>query len=196
MYCPTHLDLMASFEDIIGVSEFVKRQTKDSSFSYFDGSWDELLELTAKNFSNAHKGYRDGVVLIPVPPENFYSAIKVLEDGDELVGDYSPRKEGETPRKHLYVIGEKVSAKKVEIILYRKDVLEEDGDCSTKCDWEIISVNASPTDEDVPMQPNTLIANHFHFDGGTKTNMPDDEFAEALKESVTYWKNKALVKGI
>jgi len=181
----------------IGVSDFVKRQTKESSFSYFDGTWEELRILVQRCFCDRKPGYRDGVLLVPVPVEgDFYSAIKVLKDGDKLVGDYSPRKEGETPRKHLYADGEKTLAKYVEIILYRYDVLEEDGDRSTNCDWEIISINASPDEsKEIPMQPNTMIANHFHLDGGTQTNMSNDEFVKSLKESIMYWKDKALVKG-
>lgn len=48
----------------IAVNEFVKRQTKKSRFSYFDGTWEELINLAKDNFNSQIQGYRDGVILI------------------------------------------------------------------------------------------------------------------------------------
>jgi hypothetical protein len=39
----------------------------------------------------------------------------------------------------------------------------------------------------------TLIANHFELDGGTATGMSPEEFEWALRESVLFWKDKALL---
>ena len=70
---------------------------------------------------------------------------------------------------------------------------EENGEASSDAEWEIIAVNAHITNEEVPIQPNTLIANHFQLDGGTATGMSAVEFEEALRKSVLFWKDKAMV---
>jgi len=81
----------------------------------------------------------------------------------------------------------------VDVVLYRKDVLAENKENTTDAEWEIVSINASPEEGELPIMPDTLIANHFQLSGGTATNMSDSEFVEALKKSVLYWKDKALV---
>lgn len=192
----------------IAVSDFVQRQTKDSPFSYYTGSWESLRGLTALCFGDEGKtvsGYREGVVLVSVPVLGFYSAIVTLGDGDVLTGTFERRQPGEDPRKSIKVDisgadrhpgspqGGKQKAEHVNIVLYHKDVLDEDDGRSTDADWEIISINAAPTDEDVPIDPDTLIANHFELSGGTATKMSAEAFEAALKKSVLYWKDKAMV---
>jgi hypothetical protein len=108
--------------------------------------------VTENIFENRHEGYRDGVVLVTVPPENFYSGIVQLESGDNLKGEFSPRRDGEEPRKHIVAGSEnssgcvKIPAKSVQIVLYASTVLAEDGDnelTPQEGNWEIISINAS-----------------------------------------------------
>ena len=191
---------------LVACSNFVKRQTPDSEFSYFDGTWDELTALVVACWDLQTPGYRDGVILIPLPgiipaasarPERyFYTNIVQLQEGDKLVGEYKARREGEEPRKSFGVVGgKKTYAAEVDVVCYRADVLDEDGDRSTDAEWEIISINAYdlPRDMPVPMPPETLIANHFHLSGGTKTNMSAEEFVQALKKSVLWWKGRAHV---
>ena len=189
-------------------SIFVKRQTLDSEFSHYDGSWSDLVALTEKNWSKKSAGYREGVVLVPVPPIDFYTNIIQLKSGDRLIGEYKSRQDGEEPRKNIGVMRRtesmpfynplspppthKMPAEFVEIVCYRAD---EDGDRSTDADWEIVSVNASPfpLDVKVPMTPGTLMANHFHLSGGTQTNMTPEQFEAALRESVLFWKDKTTI---
>jgi hypothetical protein len=71
--------------------------------------------------------------------------------------------------------------------------LEEGGEGCTGCDWDIISINGRPFEEEPPIAPMTLIANHFELDGGTATGMSPLEFECALRESVLFWKDKALL---
>ncbi len=177
----------------VKLSNFVRRQTKDSEFSYFDGTDEELLKLI--NIGGWRQGYREGVQLVRVLPDKFYSSVCVLEEGDKLAGEYKARRKGEEPRKSTYKVGgEKMPAKQVDIVLYHKDVLAEDGDRSTDADWEVISINASPVVGDMPMPPATLMANHFHWSGGTVTNMSDEEFVKQLKISAEWWKDKCLLE--
>lgn len=216
------------------LSKFVKRQTKASRFSHWDMLDVALLTLVVENWEKRKPGYKDGVVLVPVPPDGFFTSTVFLKKGDKLRGGFEPRVEGEEPRKFTCLdTGEpdeeclgtgpngpavvmisrggkpnrgKQPAVAVDIVLYRKDVLDEDNDWKVlespwmPCvpvmgeDWAIVSVNAHPTaDTNVPIEPDTLIANHFHLSGGTNTGMTNDEFVDALRISVLYWKDKTVL---
>jgi hypothetical protein len=190
---------------------FVKRQTPESSFSHYDGDFESVARLTKDNiFENRYEGYREGVVLVTVPPENFYSGIVQLESGDTLKGEFSPRRDGEEPRKHIVAHCRtrqdafletsgcvKLPAKSVQIVLYASTVLAEDGDNELppqEGNWEIISINASPLPSEVPINPMTLMHNHFGSDGGTDTHLSDKDFVIMLREGFEFWKDKAMIE--
>lgn len=190
----------------IATNDFVRRQTKESEFTHYDGTWASLERLTEANFHKAKPGYRDGVCLVPMPDwacRNFYCGIMTLQEGDKLVGEYKRRQPDEEPRKTIRAKGRdlgpgigvvgKSACKAVDIVLYRRDVLEEGGEDCTGCEWDIISINGRLTEEEMPIHPNTLIANHFQLSGGTATNMSPEEFEKALRESVLFWKDKAIL---
>jgi len=169
------------------------RQTPESRFSHFEGTEQELLELVFENFHQGKEGYRDGILLVTVPPDHFKSGVAQLSEGDILQGTFEARTEGEVPRKVVTTIGrQKLSAGCVEIVLYRRDVLEEDPNYTAIADWEVISINASPTAKAVPIPPNALIANHFGMSGGTNTKYTALEFEEALRESIMFWHDKSM----
>ena len=178
----------------IVLNPFTRRQIADSPYSHYEGDMDALPALVEANFEEQHPGYRDGVILVRVPPDGFYSSMVVLTEGQELTGSYSPRREGETPRLRVYAKGAKSPAAQVDIVLYRSDVLAEDGDNVLEAGsggWEIISINASPVVGNVPIHPTTLMHNHFQSDGGTATNLSDADFVAMLEESFRYWADKA-----
>ncbi len=183
---------------IIVTNDFARRHTPESRFSHFDGSWETLEKMVVDRWEVAKPGYRTGVLLIQVPPEGFYSSVVTLKDGDELTGTYSPRRPGEAPRKSIGVTSRnKTPAARVEIVLYSSAVLAETGDNSLfpsdkKDNWEIISINASPTIYDEPINPWALLHNHFGSSGGTTTNLSDSELVEMLRDIFVYWKDKAM----
>lgn len=175
------------------ISDFVRRQTQSSRFSHFEGTDKELLLMIEANFKNRKPGYREGVCLVPVPSDNFFSGIVKLKVGDKFEGIYESRKDGEDPRKSTWVVnGKKMPAKQVDIVLYHHEVLAENNEHSCDADWEVISINASPTEEEVPIPVGSLIANHLELSGGTATNMSDEDFVKQLRKSVLWWKDKAM----
>ena len=191
----------------IAVNSFVKRQTEESRFSHFDGTWDELPSLVELAYYAPHgrppNSSRDGVMVVNVPANRFYTNLAVLQDGDTLIGRFERRVEGEEPRKVIGLdtwpaerVVFKEAAVDVDIVLYRSDVLHEtdQNELPPECtNWEIISINASPFSEKMPINPETLMHNHFGSDGGTDTKMSDSEFVAALRESFICWKDKAQV---
>ena len=205
---PQHREIMIHLNSFCS-----KRQTEKSSLTHWEISNVRLVELaTAEVEAGRTKaGYRDGVVLVSVNPAGFKTGVVELEDGDQLIGEYSSRREGETPRISIYVgqlrkfptkpdsrfryrsVSGKQPAKMVEVVLYRHDVLVENNENETDAEWEIVSVNGHPTDEPAPIAPETLMHNHFGSDGGSNTNMTPEEFERAMRESFNYWKNKGMV---
>jgi len=117
-----------------------------------------------------------------------------LCDGDQLTGEFKPRRDGEKSRKSIRVnrSNGKIPAQLVHIICYSHNILTEDDDAESDKDWEIISINGFPTREIAPIDPDTLLHNHFGSSGGTKTNMTPIEFEAQMRESFGYWKDKAL----
>jgi hypothetical protein len=180
------------------VNPFVTRQTPESPFSHFDYGWDMLRDLAQTGLDNGDTtpGYRDGVILVDVPAMGFHSGVCTLAEGAELTGSYKARRKGETPRKQVLAKGAtKIAAKSCQIVLYRSDVLAEDGDNAgdgTADQWEIISVNASPVEGDMPIDPMVLMHNHFGSDGGTATGLSDSELVAMLRDSFGWWKDKAM----
>lgn len=192
--------------DII-FNTFVRRQTINSPYTHWMIPDDEVIAraLVALELDLAQPGYRGGVLVVPVSPEGFFTALTTLEEGDELAGAFRPRREGEFPRKSFHKLAGddwvKPEAKAVDIILYASATLAEDGSNELPAvdgNWEIVSINGRPTEGEAPIDPITLMYNHFHVpgsnDGGSSTGMSDSEFVEALREAHIYWRDKAFIR--
>lgn len=173
----------------IKCNDFVKRQTAASPFSHFDGTWEELEGLTREYFSNHKPGYRDGVVLVSVPADRFFSGVVSLDNNlcCELTATYSSRREGEAPFIMVTAKGRKLPAKTVDIVLYSRETLGSAG--ADGVDWEVISVNARPTTEPEPMHPVAMARNFLAREGGTAATYTAEEFAKAIE----YWSCHAMV---
>jgi hypothetical protein len=182
----------------IKASQFVKRQTPQSEFSHYNGSWEEVEQLVEDHFDQAKPGYRDGVILVNVPPAGFFSSLVKMTADLELETVFAPRREGEPPYQKTIAYGKKSPATAVTIVLYQKEVLEQDelntADL-TGADWEIVSVNAHCLEVDeIPMHPLTMARNQFadrpEGQGGTKANYSADQFAE----SILFWQSHIQVR--
>jgi len=169
----------------IGTSDFVKRQTPESTFTHFDGTWSELEKLVDAYFYNHISGYKPGVVLIDVPAENFYMH-GPLKIGSKLEAKFEPRAAGEDPVLQIINHDPKIVCNFVDIVLYRHDVLAEDDNRSTDATWEIVSINGKESNEPEPMKPVTMARNQLHLTGGTKANYTPEEFAKAIM----YWNKR------
>ena len=181
----------------ISTNPFVRRQTAESSFSHSESSWDELCQLALDNFDNAIPGYREGVIEVPVPADGIFTGLVTLKEGDVLTGSFAARRDGETPRIEIRATGcEKVPAVTATIILYSSQCLAENGDNSqepVEGNWEIVSLNSSPVEGDMPINPDTLMHNAFGSDGGSHTDMSDAELVALLRKGFDFWKNKAML---
>ncbi len=179
----------------VACGTFVKRQTADSGYSYFDGSWSELEEMV--DFHMRHNpgaikpGYRDGVVLLEMPAFWFRSAIVELTPKTKLTANYAPRREGEDAYIRLSARGRKQPATHASVVLYRKDVLEENNERETDAEWEIVAIKARVTVEEEPMDPMTMARNFLHLKGGTQGDFTAEQFAR----SIVYWNQHCMCQG-
>lgn len=174
----------------IATNTFVKRQTPDSPFSHFDGSWELLERLVAQHFHRARPGYKDGVKLVLVPVAGFYTSIVQLGAETPLEATFAPRREGEAPFIQVTVpAAHKQLANAVEVVVYSHETLGNDA--STDADWEIVSINARPTEEPEPMTPMAMARNFLELPGGTKAEYTAEEFAKAI----VFWSQHAMAGG-
>lgn len=185
------------FSKKVACGEFVKRQTPESGYSHFEGSWEELEEWAARRLRRPewadaiHPGYRDGVILVDMPEQHFYSAIVKLDEESKLTANYSPRRVGEAPFIRVSAKAKKQRAKFAQVVLYRHDVLAENNERETDAEWEIVCIKARVTEEEEPMDPYTMARNFLHLSGGTKGDFTAEQFAK----SILYWNNHCMTTG-
>jgi hypothetical protein len=172
----------------VAVNPFVRRQTKESEFSHYEGTMEEVAEMAAYKLSQMDESELKPVMAIRVGHPGFFSGIVILKEGDEVTADYKARREGETPFKRVLAVdAEKAPAQHVELIVYSHEALDKDGEASSTADYELVSINARCTEEEEPPTPETMARNFLDREGGTKREYTAEEFAR----SIEYWADKA-----
>lgn len=172
---------------------FVHRQTPDSSFSHFAGSWEKLEALAERHYdhhdgSGIMPGYKPGVSLLRVAPDDFFTGIIEVGKTTQLVANFKARREGELPFIDVQAKGFKTRAGRVDLVLYTKEVLDADASAAP-ADFEIVSINASLyRDRPDPMTPVAMARNFLELPGGTKAEYSAKEFAE----SILFWAHHAM----
>jgi hypothetical protein len=185
----------------IEANEFVKRQTPESKFSHFNGTWEDLAALTWLYINDAKPGYRQGVMLVPVPAHMFMTSIVKVGPQTPLEATFVSRQEGE--EKHLGTIsrnGKKQQAKYVEIVVYGLSVLQEEKPSESGAPWQIISINASPTESEVPFPPISRARNILGLKGGTdaqleeKTKLELVEMIVDMARATIFWSQHVMIE--
>lgn len=200
----------------IKCNAFVKRQTAESPFSFLadmppcraypDGrtaDWhvleihvEECMEEPTKLDAIVKDGYRPGVVVLSVPPSfsgfRFYSGVTVLTATTPLRARFAARQAGEAAFVEVQAIGPKTEAVAVDIILYSRTLLVDEGETPDgDTDYEIVSINARTSADPEPMTPMTMARNFLELPGGTKAEYTAAQFAEAI----LYWSTRAMHGG-
>tara|TARA_B100000315_G_scaffold259178_1_gene314044 strand:- start:27540 stop:28097 length:558 start_codon:yes stop_codon:yes gene_type:complete len=175
--------------ETVGISEFVKRQHEGSGKTFSPTlSFEEIANHAQQQMAEGHfnKGYRDGVRLVHVSDElisHFVCPLVKIDETTKLNVEWTHRQEGENP--YIRVSAENgipLKAGRVELVLYRYDVLAETDEQSTDAEWELISINAVPEGVDhLPMKPVTMMRNQLQLPGGTSAHYTSEEWAEAIK---------------
>jgi len=171
---------------MIGINSFVLRQTAEAPYSHYEGTWEALVALVGANFSRANPGYKEGVLLVPLPPEGFWSSTVPVTPETELRAVFQARREGEAKYLSVRARGGKSQARFVFAVLYSKAVLG--AEATTEAEWEVVSINARETEDEEPMDPMTMARNFLELPGGTKGDFTAEQFAR----SIVYWSCRAM----
>lgn len=196
----------------IACNPFVFRQTEDSRYSYFAGSFDELVDLVEQYFFLAVNASPDGLrkkVTLPVEVcHRFFSSVCLLDEHSLLEAVFAARAPRELPFVQFSVVdGEKTEAKHVDIILYHESVLQPEEKVYTpegavepvvvENEWQIISINARGTVEEEPLTPQAMARNEAarlglpEGIGGTPASYTPEQYMR----SILYWSVRAMAKG-
>ena len=125
----------------------------------------------------------DDVVCVPVPADKFRCAFTKVDGAQWLTSEVFRRQEGEDPFVRTTAEGPAEAANFAKVVLYAAhELLKNDGERSTECDWEIVCLIASPV-EDEPMHPLAMARNQLEKVGGTPRTYTSEEWAD----SVWYW---------
>lgn len=134
---------------------------------------------------------RKGVLLVKVPATGFYSGVAQVTPETQLRAVFTSRRPEEEPFIQIEAIGgAKLEAKNVVLVFYRRDLLGKDAS-TVDADWELVSINARPTDEDEPPTPMAMARNQLGLPGGSPAQYTSEEWAE----SVRYWSTRAMIAG-
>ena len=182
---------------LVAVNDFVKRQVKNSGKTYAKTlSFDQIANHASSQMQNKiyRDGYRDGVRIVIVDDSiksDFICPFVKLNNNIKLISNLVCRTEGEESYIQIRAInGSPAETGKVELIVYRNDVLAENNENTTSAEWELISINALPKGLDkLPMGPVTMMRNQLDLIGGTKASYTKDEWAE----SVRFWQKYAAL---
>ena len=181
---------------LVGVEDFVRRQSEESEYTHFDGTWEELCKMTddAMRDMNFENSYREGVYVVHLPKEvagRFYTFTDYdMFEGMNLQAEYKREagREHEPPRVKVQILEDKLPCKYVDIILYAAHVLAEDEPDKVRpfC-LGIVSINGRRRKKAAPMDPLTIVRNWKHLPGGTemKGKSPKDVL-EMLCQSIMH----------
>ncbi len=182
----------------VGVNNFVRRQVPGSGKTTFhDITFEDIARHAGEQLhaGQSKPGYREGVCLIPVAADwvaYFDCPYVRITSETRFKTEWVSRQEGEEPYLRTRALnGDPLPAGKVELILYRHDVLAENNEQSTDCDWELISIHALPKGlESMPMFPVTMMRNQLELPGGTKAYYSSEDWAEAVR----FWQKYAALE--
>ena len=166
------------------------------------------MSVPSENISEGYQpaSYDEGgrVIIARLTDEQvgaeFFSAITLIREGEEVFEGFRSRVEGEDPRPFREVGRDsKPQAKVVDLVFYNAIALAQDGDNVSELsqdNWELVSINASEDDcnEAPPITPVALHANYHNLSGGTETSMTEEEYEDQMAISKSYWDCRANIR--
>ena len=173
----------------VGVNDFVRRQIEGSGKTYSKSMTFEEIAKHAEEqmIRNAFtEGYRKGILVVNADNsinDNFICPFVLIKQDTLLISKLVKRQENEELFIQTRALnGSLLKTGKVELILYRHDVLKENNENTTKAEWELISINSVPEGIDkMPIGPVTMMRNQFNLNGGTKAFYSSNEWANSVR---------------
>lgn len=178
----------------MAISDFARdRHVPDSGKSYYDGDIQDILSLVKENWASRKPGAGrdnlDEVVLVPVPPANFFTTTVPIRPDSKLRANFSRRRAHEEPYLSVMSEGKAMPANYAKVVVYSKETLAENSERSIDTDWEVVSLIASPV-ENEPMNPVTMMRNMKGKPGGSQVNYS----AQELVDAIDFWSKHTKVR--
>ena len=175
--------------------ELATRQFDDNApFTTWTCPNEEIIaRVTSAIESNEYKdGNVKGSMIVPISHEQVSTPVIELQEGQKLVGVYEPRRGTSYSIKSINAVpmdGQvKLPAQYCEAIVYPNPNGEEGS-------YVIVSVNGSPTEDETPINPMTLLRNWFRVgaEQAHGTNLTWSDLEITLYNSILYWEHKAML---
>jgi hypothetical protein len=171
----------------LALGEFAeKRHRPGTGCAYFTGSKQELLQLVEKGWDGRQPGTGrtnlEEVVTVSVPADKFMTTVVPVDQDTELSAGFARRRSHEEGYIRVSAKGEAQPAQFAKVVLYSADTLGKNNERSIDTDWEIVSLIASPV-ENEPMDPVTMMRNMRGKPGGT----PVEYSADQLLDAIEFW---------
>lgn len=171
------------------VNNFVKRQVEGSGKTFSRTlSFNDIAKHAEEQMLKGYfrEGYRTGVRVVHASDNvvsNFVCPYVKLTEKSKLVSIVVKRNKNEESYIQTRALdGDRTVTGKVELILYRHDVLKENKENTTNARWELISFNAIPKGLDsMPIGPVTMMRNQLCLRGGTKGSYSSEEWAKSVR---------------
>lgn len=168
------------------------RHKPGTGYAYFLGTPAELVDLVKQHWDervlDPSRPEAEPVVTVKVPAERFMTTTVPVDAKTPLEAKLFRRRAHEEPYVKVGGRGAAQPAKFAEVVLYSKAALDKNGEASTKSDWEIVTLIASPVEKE-PMDPVTMMRNMREKPGGTKATYS----AEQLLDAIEFWSTHTKV---
>lgn len=169
----------------MALGEFAeKRHKPGTGCAYFTGTRQELLQLVKEGWDGRQPGTGrtnlEEVVTVSVPADKFMTTVVPVDQDTELSAGFTRRRSHEEGYVRVSAKGDAQPAKFAKVVLYSADTLGKNNERSIDTDWEIVSLIASPV-ENEPMDPVTMMRNMRGKPGGTPVNYSADQLLDAIE---------------
>jgi len=189
--------------ETVALGDFAaERNRPGTGYSYYSGTTDQLIDLIKANWATRVPGAGrepkteeekknpnlKEVVIVKVPAAGFMTTTVMADEKMPFTAAFVRRRAHEEPFVRVTSTRDPEPAEFASVVLYHKDTLGKNGERSTKADWEIVTIIASPV-ENEPMDPVTMMRNMRGKSGGTLVTYT----AEQLLEAIEFWSNHVRV---
>lgn len=178
------------------------RNRPGTGYSYYTGTTEQLIGLIKDNWATRVPGAGrepkteeekknpnlKEVVIVKVPAAGFMTTTVKADEKMPFNAAFFRRRAHEEPFIRVTSSRDPEPAAFASVVLYHKDTLGKNGERSTKADWEIVTIIASPVESE-PMDPVTMMRNMRGKSGGTLVTYT----AEQLLDSIEFWSNHVRV---
>jgi len=178
----------------LGVNQYFRRQTKESKFSYFEGSDEELLGYVEQNWPLRKPGMYDGAWIVPLDlgvshlsEKKFYAAVTRIAPRMFFNAECISRGRHDPPLMCVSAVTKKPLGKYAEVIVYAKSLLGKHR--TTTKEFEIVSLHVSDV-KNQPEHPYEIARKVLGKDGRSKQTYTPEEIAE----SILYWGQHVFCK--